>query len=348
MRLCAVNDIQENDVLAKDVMADEYNVFLYKNTILKKKYIEKLKRLNIEHVYIKDEISEEQVSILRKDIEEVSRQKIREVIQSHTYSSRSDMSDVIETADEIISNILEDDEVIENIYDIKQRSSDIYSHSISICVLSTLVALRMGLDQEAVHDIGVGCLLHDLGLRYLMIDYQDQDVAELKDKQLVEYKKHPVYGYNAIKNENWISKKSKEIILCHHERMNGSGYPLHATEIAIETKIVTVCDVFDELICGIGCKKLKIYEAVEYLKSCKNILFDEKVVDTLLSFTAVYPTGSIIVTNEKEVGTVIHQNKDFPERPIVQITRDENGNPVEDKIINLLEDKDIFIDSVLE
>ncbi|MBQ5850597.1 MAG: hypothetical protein IIW54_07280, partial [Lachnospiraceae bacterium] len=213
MRLCAVNDIQENDVLAKDVMADEYNVFLYKNTILKKKYIEKLKRLNVEHVYIKDEISEEQVSILRKDIEEVSRQKIREVIQSHTYSNRSDMSDVIETADEIISNILEDDEVIENIYDIKQRSSDIYSHSISICVLSTLVALRMGLDQEAVHDIGVGCLLHDLGLRYLMIDYQDQDVAELKDKQLVEYKKHPVYGYNAIKNENWISKKSKEIIL---------------------------------------------------------------------------------------------------------------------------------------
>ncbi len=348
MRLCAVNDIRENDILAKDVMADNYNVFLYKNTILNKKYIEKLQNLNIEYVYIKDEISEEQVTILRKDIEEYSKKKIKEVIQSHTYKSNSHMIDVSETADEIISNILEDDEIIENIYDIKKRSTDVYAHSINICVLATLVALKMGLDQESVHDIGVGCLLHDLGLRYLMIEYQDQDVNELSDKALVEYKKHPIYGYNAIKNENWISKKSKEIILCHHERLNGSGYPLHATEIALETKIVNVCDVFDELICGIGCKQLKIYEAVEYLKSHKNILFDEKVVDALLDFTAIYPTGSIIVTNEKEIGTVIRQNKEFPERPVVQITRDENGNSVEDKIINMLECKDIFIESVIE
>ena len=54
MRLCSINEIKEEDVLARDVMADDYNVFLYKNTILSKKYIEKLKKLNIPYVYIKD------------------------------------------------------------------------------------------------------------------------------------------------------------------------------------------------------------------------------------------------------------------------------------------------------
>lgn len=349
MKICSINEVRENDILAKDVMADDYNVFLYKNTKLNKNHIEKLKKINIPFVYIKDEILEEQVAILKKDIEEKSKNKIKEVIEHHTYNNGSGLKGIADTADNIINNILEEEQVIENVYDIRERSADVYTHSISVCVLSALVALKLGLDTESVHDIGVGCLLHDMGLRYLMIDYQNQEIDSLSSKELVEYKKHPVYGYSALKSENWLSKKSKEIILCHHERLNGSGYPLHATEISMETKIVNVCDTFDEMICGIGYRRTKVYESVEYLKSCKNLLFDSKVVDALLEFTAVYPTGSIILTNEKELGVVIRQNRNFPERPVIQISRDKNGNTMEkEKIVNLVHVKNVFIDSVLE
>lgn len=349
MKICSVNDLKENDILARDVMADNYNVFLYKNTILNKKYIEKLKVLNIPHVYIQNNIPKEEVAVLKKEIEEQSRSKVKEVILKHAYNSGQELKDLTDTADSIIVNILEEEEVVENIYDIKERSADIYTHSISICVLATLVALKLGLDKDSVKDIGIGCLLHDLGLRYMMIEYEDQDVETLSDKELVEYKKHPVYGYTALKNENWLSKKSKEIILCHHERIDGSGYPLHATEISLETKIVSVCDTFDEIICGIGRKRMKIYEAVEYLKSFKNISFDGKIVDALLDFTAVYPSGSVVVTNEGSVAVVIKQNKHFPERPIIQITRDKFGNPIEeDNIIDLVKVNNIVIESVLE
>lgn len=349
MKLRAIDELKEHDILAKDVMADNYNVFLYKNTILNKKYIEKLKKLNIPYVYIQDIIPKEEVAVLKKEIEEKSRSKVKEIILKHTYNSGNELKEISGTADQIIVNILEEEEVIENIYDIKERSADIYSHSISICVIATLVALKLGLDKEKVHDIGVGCLLHDLGLRYMMIEYADQDIETLSNKELVEYKKHPVYGYTALKNENWLSKKSKEIILCHHEKIDGSGYPLHATEISLETKIVSVCDTFDEMICGIGRKRMKIYEAVEYLKSFKNILFDGRIVDALLEFTAVYPSGSVVVTNEGSIAVVIKQNKHFPERPIIQVTRDKFGNPIEeDNIIDLVKVNNIFIDSVLE
>lgn len=349
MKICSINELKEQDILARDVMADKYNVFLYKNTILNKKYIEKLKNLDIPYVYIQDNITDEEVAVLKKEIEEKSKSKVKEVILKHSYSNGNDLKVLSETADNIITNILEEEEVIENIYDIKERSADVYTHSISICVLATLVALKLGLDKERVHDIGVGCLLHDLGLRYMMIEYADQDIDTLSDKELVEYKKHSVYGYTALKNENWLSKKSKEIILCHHEKIDGSGYPLHATEISVDTKIVSVCDTFDEMICGIGCKRMKIYEAVEYLKSFKNILFDGKIVDALLEFTAVYPSGSVIVTNQGEIAVVIKQNKGFPERPIIQITRDKFGNPIEDEnIVDLVKVNNLFIDSVLE
>lgn len=349
MKLCSISELKEQDILARDVMADKYNVFLYKNTILNKKYIEKLQELNIPYVYIQDDIDDEEVAVLKKEIEQKSKSKVKEVILKHSYNNGNELKVLSETADNIITNILEEEEVIENIYDIKERSADVYTHSISICVLATLVALKLGLDKERVHDIGVGCLLHDLGLRYMMIEYEDQDIETLSDKELVEYKKHPVYGYTALKNENWLSKKSKEIILCHHEKIDGSGYPLHATEISVDTKIVSVCDTFDEMICGIGRKRMKIYEAVEYLKSFKNILFDGKIVDALLDFTAVYPSGSVIVTNQGEVAVVIRQNKGFPERPIIQITRDKFGNPIQDEnIIDLVKVNNIFIDSVLE
>lgn len=349
MKLCSINELKEQDILAKDVMADNYTVFLYKNTILNKNYIEKLKNLNIPYVYIQDDISEEEIVVLKKEIEEKSRSKVKEVILKHSYNNGNELKVLSDTADNIISNILEEEEVIENIYDIKERSADVYMHSISICVLATLVALKLGLDKERVHDIGVGCLLHDLGLRYMMIEYEDQDVETLSDKEMIEYKKHPVYGYTALKNENWLSKKSKEIILCHHEKIDGSGYPLHATEISVDTKIVSVCDTFDEMICGIGRKRMKIYEAVEYLKSFKNILFDGRIVDALLDFTAVYPSGSVIVTNNGDIAVVIKQNKGFPERPIIQITRDKFGNPIEEEnIIDLIKVNNIFIDSVLE
>ena len=349
MKLCSINELKEQDILARDVMADNYTVFLYKNTILNKNYIEKLINLNIPYVYIQDDISEEEIVVLKKEIEEKSRSKVKEVILKHSYNNGNELKVLSQTADNIISNILEEEEVIENIYDIKERSADVYLHSISICVLATLVALKLGLDKERVHDIGVGCLLHDLGLRYMMIEYEDQDIETLSDKEMVEYKKHPVYGYTALKNENWLSKKSKEIILCHHEKIDGSGYPLHATEISVDTKIVSVCDTFDEMICGIGRKRMKIYEAVEYLKSFKNILFDGKIVDALLDFTAVYPSGSVIVTNNGDIAVVIKQNKGFPERPIIQITRDKFGNPIEEEnIIDLIKVNNIFIDSVLE
>jgi HD-GYP domain-containing protein (c-di-GMP phosphodiesterase class II) len=63
---------------------------------------------------------------------------------------------------------------------------------------------------------------------------------------------------HALKEEDWISTTSKNVILCHHEHIDGSGYPLHAVSLSVESKIVCACNKFDELISGIGCKRIKV------------------------------------------------------------------------------------------
>lgn len=348
MKLCKVDQLIGKEILARDVFTTEYKILLSEGTVLKYEYIQKLKELNIRQVYIKEkELDTKTVMILKEDVEKTFKSKVKSILERHTYSHNTNLVELCQTADYIITNILEEEEVVEKIYDIKERSSDIYEHSINLCSLDTIVALKMGLSQETVHDIGVGCLLHDLGLRYLAIVYDDQDISQLSEKEFAEFKKHPVYAYTALRDETWISNDSKDMILYHHERLDGSGYPLKATDISKECHIVQICDAFDEMICGIGCKRKKVYEAVEYLKRNKDIKFDGKIVDILLEFTAVYPAGTIIKTNEGETGIVLYQNKQFPDRPVIRITKDRNGIAV-DKVKDLAEINNVYVEEVIE
>lgn len=348
MKLCKVDELTGKETLAKDVFTIEYKILLSEGTVLKHEYIQKLKELNVRQVYIKEEGPDTKtVMILKEDVEELFKSKVKSILEKHTYSHNTKLVELCETADYIITNILEEEEVVEKIYDIKERSSDIYEHSINMCSLATIVALKMGLSQETVHDIGVSCLLHDLGLRYLAIDYDDQELSELSEREYAEFKKHPVYAYSALRDETWISNESKNMILYHHERLDGSGYPLKATDITKECRIIQICDAFDEMICGIGCKRKKVYEAVEYLKRNKDIKFDGRIVDIFLEFTAVYPAVTIVKTNEGETGVVLYQNKQFPDRPVIRITKDRNGIAV-DKVKDLSEINHVYVEEVIE
>lgn len=345
-----ITELQDNDILAKPIMTWDYQIILPQGATLKKDYIERLSELGIPEVFVKEKETENsEIAILKTDVEHSVKEKVKDILERHTYQNNQELVELSKTADNIISTILEEDQVIEKIFDIKERSADIYEHSISICSLSILTALKAGVEKEKIHDIGVGCLLHDIGFRYTTIDFTHKDVESLNGIEMAEYMKHPVYGYTSLKQENWISDLSKAVILYHHERLDASGFPLHLREIPFEVRIVNVCDAFDELICGITRKRMKVYEAIEYLKTFKNTKFDEKIVDAFLGFTAVYPAGSHVITNEGELAVVMYQNKDFQDRPVIRILKDKDGNAVKgEKIKDLVKIHNIFIEKVID
>lgn len=342
MKIVKVDNLKGGEVLAKPILTKEYKILLSEELVLRPEYIDKIRDLGITEVFVKDEelVKTQEVVLLKSDIEEGFKRQVRNIIEKHTYNNNQELVELSGTADGIISKILEEDDVIEQIYDIKERSSDIYEHSINLCSLATLTALKLNLAKERVHDIAVGSLLHDLGLRYMTISYQNQNLDSLSKVELSEYMKHPVYGYSAVKNENWISDTGKSIILFHHERIDGSGYPLKAKEIPYEAAIVGVCDAFDEMICGIGCRRTKVYEAIEYMKIYKGKRFPKEIVDVLLQFTAVYPAGSTVLLTNGQTGKVVRQNKEFSDRPVIELKNHD--------IIDLVKINNVFIEKVLE
>ncbi|MDR0949632.1 MAG: HD domain-containing protein [Lachnospiraceae bacterium] len=344
-----LSELTGTEILNRTLMTWDYQVILQEGAVIKKDYIEKLEEMGITEVSVRKPETTHEIVILKTEVESMAKQKVKEILGRHTYQHNDELSKLAKTADNIITTILEDDEVIEKVYDIKQRSSDLYEHSISVCSMATLTALKMNLDKQNIRDLGVGCLLHDMGLRYVTVAYEDRKMESFSEKELTEYKKHPIYGFSAIKEEKWISDISKNIILHHHERKDGSGYPLKTRDLSIECKIVAVCEAFDEMICGIANERSKVYEAVEFLKNASGTLLDKTAVETFLKFTAVYPAGTHVVTNEGEIATVVRQNPDFQDRPVLRIIKDREGNKVKGDVYkDMVKITNIFIEKVLE
>ena len=72
-------------------------------------------------------------------------------------------------------------------------------------------------------------------------------------------------------------------------------------------------------------------------------------MDTFLSFTAVYPIGTHVLTNEGELAVVIAQNQEFQERPILRILKDKNGNEQKNELIkNMVKIHNIYIEKVID
>lgn len=351
MKICRIDELKEGESLARAVFNTDYQILLADGTIMTEDYIDKLKSLGIIEVYIHDKNyrNDEAVSVLKQDTEKLIHLNVKNILEKHTYSHSKELQKLSQTADEIITNIVNEKDVVDRIYDIRERSSDLYEHSISTCTLATLVALKLKLDKKKIHDISVACLLHDVGLRYLDFEYINRHLDDFNAVETTEYYKHPIYGYSSLKEEEWISELAKSIILYHHEDINGSGFPLKIKGIPLEARIVSVCDFFDEMICGISQKRKKVYEAIENLRVYSGIKYEKKVVNALLEFLAVYPVGSTVLTNSGELGIVIRQNRGFSDRPIINVIRDKNGNAIKEPItIDMLDKKTIFIEKVVE
>lgn len=349
MKLCKLTDITGSVKLARPILKEDYTELLSAGTILRPEYVSRLAQLGITEVYIEENVhSKEEVQILKNDVEDKFKEKVRSVIERHVYNNSSELEELSKTADSIISSILENDEVVEQIFDIRERSADIYEHSISVCSMSIIVAAKLRLTKREMHNLGVACLFHDIGLRYLDFSYINRMLADMNPREQSEYRKHPAYAYSALERENWISGDSKLMILQHHERMDGSGFPLKIKRPDICSQILEVVDAFDELICGIGCRRAHVYEAIEFLKVFKGTKFSKETVEVMLDLIAVYPSGTVVSLNTGEQAQVVKQNKGYPERPVLNILRDKSGKEyINGKICDLMKERTVFIEDVI-
>lgn len=354
MIVVKVDKLLGHEILAKHIVSETGKELISAGTTLKKEYIVRLKELGIDEVCI-NSVSKysgrEDIEILSDVVKEESIQVVKNVLEKHIYKNSDELSQLCKVADQIIDKVIEEKEILNQVTNIRQASGDLYTHSINVCALSTVLALKKGMKREIIEDIARGSLLHDIGLRCIVVPYENTNLNDLPLKDQIELKKHVIYGYDSIENVDWLSDLSKNIVLLHHERNDGSGYPFknHGSSINPAIKIVAVCDVFESMISGVGYRQYKVYEAIEHMRQMSVKALDKEYVEILLRMVALYPVGTKVRTNEGEIGVVIRQNKNEIDRPIIKIIKDKNGNEISENVVkDLMEELTLFIIGVVE
>ncbi len=342
MKRKRVEELEGGESLAKPILLEFGTVLIYEDTILKREYIDKLIELGIEEVYIREdkECDEAEQATIEEQVRQEYSNKVKQLLEHHVHNINSNIGQLKEVAQNIFEEVIQKKEVLDCVIEIHERSADIYEHSVSTCVLSVLTALKLGIMPEQTKEIAVGSLLHDIGMRYIEVDVVNKNLSDMSAYEAAEYKKHPVYGYSAVEKAQWISQTAKSIILSHHECLDGSGFPLHTRNNDIIRQIVAVCDAFDSMICGIGSRRRKVHEAIEYVRYNSGIKFNKKVCSIFLEFIYLYPNGTKIMLNNGKEAVVIRQNKYMKERPVIRMTETK-------ETIDMMKENTIFIEKIL-
>lgn len=353
MRRVATKAIKGDEVLAQDIYGTYDTLLMSAGVVLKQEYVNRLEELGIQYIYVEDQyaVGIDKQHITEVKIKELCQKEVQETLDKFVYSGSSTLEAMKEVAQDIICDLLEEPEVMFNVSGVRQKSESAYLHSINVAALSVFIALCMNINKEKAREIAVGSLLHDIGYSNVKVNIREKKYADYSEKEKKEMKMHVIYGFTAIENEKWISTTAKDIILHHHEYVNGTGYPMHidGTKMRIGAKIVAVCDTFDRLIYGDFGREMKVHEAVEYIIANSGTKFDPQVVQVFNTSIAAYPTGTTVRTNQGEIGIVIRQNREQPTRPVIRVLKDSQNNFCEGWVEkDLLKELSLFIVDTVE
>lgn len=163
---------------------------------------------------------------------------------------------------------------------LEKRDPYTTGHQERVAQLACSIAAELGWDEKRIEGLYFGALIHDIGKIYVPAEILSRP-GTLTEAEMAIIRTHPQVGYDIVAHLDF-PWPVKEVILQHHERLDGKGYPngLKGGDIAIEAKIITVADVVE----GISSHrpyrpKLGIEAALDEINKGRGVAFDGKIVD---------------------------------------------------------------------
>ena len=213
MRIRAVSKLIGGEILAEAILTREKEILIPKGTELKSEYIPLIQSLEIESLMLEDpyEDYEKPHFIIQENSIKKYTESVRKLMEGHIYHENDKSLKIFEViANDIVKEI--NSSTADAILDMKERSSNLYEHTIMVTLLSVLVGKKLKLDEQRLYNLALGCLLHDIGLRYITIPYEGRDLTTIEPAEMFEYKKHTILGYSALQDEKWIPQISRKMI----------------------------------------------------------------------------------------------------------------------------------------
>lgn len=346
-------------VIAKDVHNASNILVMGKNTVLTDDSITKLAFHSIYSVYIKEDVVEEpkkptyERTYVKSKIKETEEFKIfkenydREVEQLEVtfndiitlQSKKIGISELCQKATCMLDDTRGGIHVFDILHNMRDYDDSTFNHSMNVALICNVFADWMHMSGMEKEIATVAGLLHDIG-KLRIPEQIVKKAARLTDEEYLLIKTHPMEGYNILFESRFISS-IQNAALMHHERYDGTGYPLglKGNQIDKYAKMVAIADVYDAMTAArVYRGALCPFKVIEMFESEGLSMFDpEYLLVFMENIVQTYIKNWVRLSNGKE-GEIVMMNKQKLSRPVVLCGTE---------FINLADHPEITIEEVM-
>jgi HD-GYP domain-containing protein (c-di-GMP phosphodiesterase class II) len=273
-----------------------------------------------DRVELNDEIQPAQTSL-----EEAIR-VLEGVVHKLQSSGGVDITDIESAVRPIVSSVMRNKDALAALLRMKRIDDYTYSHAISSAVWAAVFGRELGFSPDDIDTLAVGCATVDIGKTKLATDLLVQPHAP-SEEQWEQIKMHPEEGVRLLKESGGQNPTLLAMVETHHERHDGSGYPLglSGNSIPVFGRIAGIIDSYDAMITERPYATARSsFSAVMELQKQGGVLFQKELVDYFIKAIGVFPVGTVVELSTGEVGIVIGQDSTRRLRPKIMLILDEN------------------------
>ncbi|MBD9360454.1 HD-GYP domain-containing protein [Methylomonas fluvii] len=214
--------------------------------------------------------------------------------------------------------------------------------SVNVCILAAVLGAYLKLPENNLRLLVRGALLHDIGMLAVPDAVLLKTVALTPEERLV-VQQHPAYGLALLSKVPEMPADVLEIVVSHHEQLDGGGYPngLLAERIGELTRIVRIVSVYEALTGErFYHKSLTPLEALTSLYGSGPSLFDTQLLARFIEALGIYPVNSIVELQTDELAAVARENSQSPRRPLVKvITNPQKQLLFQERLLDLADEQ---------
>lgn len=254
---------------------------------------------------------------------------------------RVDMKKAKRLVESMVDQLLEDEQFFLSLTAIKDFDEYTYHHMVNVSILSMSLGQRLGLSRQALTELGLAALFHDIGKVEIPHEVLNKP-SGFTDEEWKIIKKHPVWGVKAILGLGRFNSSSIRALIVsfeHHLNCDFSGYPKvkKYMELDLYSRIVTLADQYDAMTSARVYKRIPMSpdKSLSIMLEGAGSHLDPLLFKFFTNMVGIYPIGTIVMLNTKEVGLVYECNAAFADRPRVLIIIDSQGKSVRGPVVDL-------------
>lgn len=230
------------------------------------------------------------------------------------------MGEVDDTAEAILDSVARNKDALLSLGRLRDKDRYTFEHSVSVAVSAGAFGLSEGLNDQALHDLVVGALLHDLGKALTPARILHKP-GKLTDDEYAVMRRHVSDSERLLRETPGIREDSVLAAAEHHERFDGTGYPrgLAGDAISLGGQITGICDVYDAITADRCYRRGQEPASVlRWLYEQGGSAFDDRLVQRFIRCVGIYPVGTLVGMSSGRLGVVVEPGKRGLLYPVVR------------------------------